>query len=71
MKITASKFITYDVDGVIETLSQISDVPIEEISLAEVMDMIYGWAYEDFHGDMENVYFVDENGTDVEQLGLM
>jgi hypothetical protein len=71
MKITASKFITYDVDAVMETIADLNGISVDEVNLAEAMDLIYGWAYEDFKGDMDNVFFLDEDGTDVQQLGLM
>ena len=71
MKITASKFITYDVDAIMETVADLNGISVDEVNLAEAMDLIWGFAREDFHGDLGNVYFLDENGVDVQEIGLL
>ena len=44
---------------------------VDEVNLAEAMDLIWGFAREDFHGDLDNVFFLDEDGVDVQELGLL
>ncbi len=64
-KINATKVITYDVENIVEgILTMDSNRTEESITLDEVLDMVRGWAVEDF-GDDWNIIYQDEDGTEL------
>jgi hypothetical protein len=64
-KINATKVITYDVENIVEgILTMDSNRTEESITLDEVLDMVRGWAVEDF-GDDWNMSYQDEDGREL------
>lgn len=65
MIVTAQKNISYNVDEVRSTIAELNDIPIEEASVEEALEIIWGFITEDF-GDSYGVVLLDEDGKEVE-----
>ena len=64
MIVTAQKNISYNVDEVRSTIAELNDIPIEETSVEEALELIWGWVTEDF-GDSYGVVLLDEDGNEL------
>ena len=65
-RINAMKFISYDVQQLVEMLMAENDMNAEQITLEMVMDRVKDWVDEDFTQDCaDDVIFQDENGNDL------
>ena len=64
MKVTAAKFITYDVQVVRESIAELNSIPVEDVLEEEAIEMIWKFVTEDF-GDTYGVELVDDEGNTV------
>ena len=64
MIVTAQKNISYSVDEVRSTISELNDIPIEKTSVDEALALIWDFITEDF-GDSYGVVLLDEEGNEV------
>ena len=64
MIVTAQKNVSYSVDEVRSTIAELNDISIEETSVEEALELIWGWVTEDF-GDSYGVVLLDEDGNEL------
>lgn len=64
MIVTAQKNISYDVNTIRDTLAELNQIPFEDTSIDEALEIIWGYIVEDF-GDSYGVVLVDEEGKEV------
>ena len=64
MIVTAQKNISYSVNEVRDTIAELNDIPFEDTSVDEALDIIRGFIVEDF-GDSYGVVLLDEEGNEV------
>jgi len=64
-RINVMKVITYDVQDIIERLTE-NDETLREVELDEVVEQIRAWVEEDFPGERINDLIIqDENGGEL------
>jgi signal transduction histidine kinase len=64
MIVTAQKNISYSVDEVRKSIAELNDISIEDTSVEEALEIIWGFITEDF-GDSYGVVLIDEDGQEV------
>ncbi len=62
--INATKVITYNIDDVRDSIAELNQIDIDDVSDSDAMELIYGWIIEDF-GDSYGVVITDENGEEL------
>lgn len=64
MIVTAQKNVSYNVDDIRSTIAELNDIPIEDTSIEEAIELIRHFIIEDF-GDSRGVSLLDEDGNEV------
>lgn len=64
MIITAQKSISYNIDEVRKSIAELNEIPFENTSEEEALQLIWGWVTEDF-GDSYGVVLLDEEGQEI------
>jgi len=67
-KIVCQRTFTYDVEEVKNSIRDINNDQTLEVSLEEVWDLVYEWAYEDMRSvpSRHDLTFVDEDGKEID-----
>jgi hypothetical protein len=64
MIVNAIKSISYNSAEVRDTIAELNQIPIEEVSMEEAINLIWDFIVEDF-GDSYGVVLLDENGEEL------
>lgn len=65
-RITALVAVTYDVEQIVEDLTQWKDVEPDSVTLEQVMERVKDYATEDVFDAGNEIVFQDEQGNEVE-----
>ena len=55
---------TYDVQNIVEDISEYAEKPMEDVTLEEVIEYLDEWVEDDFHG-AKGLIYQDENGEEL------
>lgn len=63
--INASRTITFNVNQIINDISEEQDKPRESVTIEEVMERVEEWADEQLNSPYTQNYYLDESGQDI------
>jgi hypothetical protein len=64
-RVNAMRSVTYNPADVRESIAELNSIPVEQVTLEEVMDLINNWAMDDLELDTGDYILTDENGEEL------
>lgn len=65
-RINVMRVISYDTAEIRKSIAELNDVPVEEVTDKEILDLIQDWITEDFQSQLGKELWLDEHGNEVE-----
>lgn len=65
-RINVMRVMSYDTAEIRKSIAELNDVPVEEVTDKEILDLIQDWVTEDFQSQLGKELWLDEHGNEVE-----